>query len=245
MLDYVWRYQTHHWPGVFLVDANQCFITARKTRLICLDLSSGTEVWSVTVKNPWGWLAVTPSRVFYLNQHSLLVAHSRKDGQILWSRTLRGINGLLHANEDAVIVGGWRGYTDILCLDPDSGEERWRCAASRKQIHSTRIYRESHTLLVAESEAEAQRLLGSITHNRQDFLPFAMLSNNVYAFGTSIGLIYIFGTSGSLLAKQKIGKSICSCLVQHTGGLVFASGSGEILSMSLPINEWYPTWNHE
>jgi hypothetical protein len=334
MLDRLWSYRTHHWPDVFLADADQCFVTARKTRLVCLDLFSGTEVWSAKVKSPWaswGWLAVTPSRVFHLTQHSTLVSYSRKDGQVLWSCTLRGFYGWLHANENTVIVGGWRGYTDVLCLDPSSGEEKWRYAALKKQIHSTRIHHETHTLLVAEAEAESQlkfldletgaltqalkapgrwtshqcgnppptrgtileaddcsfyrlvgstpvlekmvvpwkiwsknleeidgivpfindrgelvayslaeqkgQLLGPITHNRRDFLPFATLSNSVYAIGTSIGLIYVFSTDGSLLAKQKMGKSICSGLAQHEGGLVFASGSGQILKMSFSNNE--------
>jgi hypothetical protein len=151
VLELLWRYSVHHAAEVFAADGDDCFFTSRGTWLISLAVQTGEERWRARVHNPWGSLAVTRDSVFYLNQHSLLVALDRVTGEARWSRDLVGVNGWLHAGGERVVVGGWRGYTDILALAACDGTTVWRHAARGQALHSTRIHVASHTLVVADS----------------------------------------------------------------------------------------------
>ena len=92
--------------------------------------------------------------VFYLNQHSHLQAHERTTGDPLWSRELNLMNGWLHACGNRVIVGGWRGYTDIVALDATDGRLCWSRDARSAGLHSTRVHAGSKTLIVADPRNE-------------------------------------------------------------------------------------------
>ncbi len=154
MFERLWAYPLHHAVGAFLVDGDDCFFAARSTRLLSVDVRTGECRWSVRIGNPYGWIAVNERAAFYQNQHAHLIAVDRSSGEFLWSRDLQGINGWLHASTERVIVGGWRGYTDILALDANDGTTCWSRGARRSRIHSTRIHAESGTLVVAEPQYE-------------------------------------------------------------------------------------------
>ena len=106
-----------------------------------------------------GWLAFNERSVFYLNQHAYLIAVDRTTGEQRWSRKLSGINGWIHALGSSVVVGGWRGYTDILAIDADDGKTCWSRSARNGALHSTRIHAESNTLVVAELEDKRIRFI--------------------------------------------------------------------------------------
>jgi outer membrane protein assembly factor BamB len=161
MLEIAWALPAHHRVDTLLVDGEDCFVVARYTRLVAVNTATGEERWSAPVQTRWGWLAVTPTRVFYLNQHSFLQAHDRATGHLLWSRELRGnekawslsdVYGWLHALEDRVIVGGWRGYTDILALHAADGRDCWSYPARGTWLHSTRVHATSASLVLAAPE---------------------------------------------------------------------------------------------
>jgi hypothetical protein len=50
------------------------------------------------------------------------------------------------------LVGGWRGYTDILAIDANDGHTCWSRSARTAALHSTRVHTESATLVVAEPQ---------------------------------------------------------------------------------------------
>jgi outer membrane protein assembly factor BamB len=150
----VWTYPIHHAVGAFSIDGDDCFVATRGTQLVALTANTGERRWGARIQNPYGWLAVHQRTVFYLNQHSHLIAVDRLTGEPQWSLDLHGINGWLHAYRDRVVVGGWRGYTDVLALDADDGRACWTLDARRGQLHSTRVYAESETLVVAEQQAK-------------------------------------------------------------------------------------------
>jgi PQQ-like domain len=147
-----WTFPVHHAVGAFAVDRDTCFVAARNTKLIALSATTGEQRWSAQIKNPHGWLAFDERRVFYLNQHSYLTAFDRQTGRQLWSRELLGTNGWLHAFGDRVVVGGWRGYTDIGAMDANDGHTCWSRSARGAALHSTRVHAESATLVIAEPE---------------------------------------------------------------------------------------------
>jgi outer membrane protein assembly factor BamB len=152
VLQDVWRYRLSHTAAAFVADGEYCYATARSTKLIALDIRTGEVRWTVPVRNPHGWLALNERAVFYLNQHTRLVALARESGILLWQRDLRGINGWLHATATRVVVGGWRGYTDVTVLNEGDGTTCWSLSA-HEVPHSTRVHAESDTLMVVEPTA--------------------------------------------------------------------------------------------
>lgn len=159
MFKRVWTYPIHHALGAFAADGDECFVAARHTQLVSVSSQTGQFRWSARIGSPYGWLAFNDRSVFYLDQHAHLIAVDRKTGEHRWSRDLSGTNGWLHALGGAVVVGGWRGYTDILAIDADDGNTRWTRSARNGALHSTRIHAESNTLVVADLEGKRIRFI--------------------------------------------------------------------------------------
>ena len=159
MFKRVWTYPIHHAFGAFAADGDECFVAARHTQLVSVNSQNGRFGWSARIESPYGWLAFNDRSVFYLNQHAYLIAVDRKTGELRWSRNLSGINGWLHALGEAVVVGGWRGYTDILAINADDGKTCWSIGARNGALHSTRVHAESKTLVVAELEGKRLRFI--------------------------------------------------------------------------------------
>jgi len=155
----VWTYPIHHAFGAFAADGDDCFVAARHTKLVSVNSQTGQCRWSAGIENPYGWIAFNEQSVFYLNQHAKLIAVDRTTGEQKWSRDLLGINGWLHALGGRVVVGGWRGYTDILAIDADDGTTCWSRSARNGALHSTRIHAESGSLVVAELEEKRIRFI--------------------------------------------------------------------------------------
>ncbi|MGZ0189858.1 MAG: outer membrane protein assembly factor BamB family protein [Alphaproteobacteria bacterium] len=88
MLESIWTYSTSQQVNTLLVDENDCFFPAKRTRLIALDVVNGRQRWSARVENGHGWIASTKKFVFYLCQHSKLIAFDRSNGKEAWSREL-------------------------------------------------------------------------------------------------------------------------------------------------------------
>lgn len=159
MFKRVWSYPIHHAIGAFAADGPDCFVAANHNKLVSISSETGQVRWSASVESPYGWLAFNDRSVFYLNQHAHLIAVDRKTGEPLWSRTLEGVSGWLHTLSTTVVVGGWRGYTDILAIDGDDGKTRWTRSARSQPLHSTRIHAESGTLVVADVENKQARFV--------------------------------------------------------------------------------------
>ena len=159
MFKRVWTYPIHHAFGAFAADGDDCFVAARHNKLVSVSSETGQVRWSASIESPYGWLAFNDRSVFALNQHAHLIAVDRKAGEHRWSRMLEGVNGWPHALGTTVVVGGWRGYTDILVIDGDDGKTRWTRSARNRALHSTRIHAESSTLVVAELEDKRIRFV--------------------------------------------------------------------------------------
>lgn len=103
----------------------------RWTRLARLDWTTGSMLWEAKVRNPWGWLASSDTAAFYLNQNEWMQCFDLEHGTPLWEGRPgehAGIFGYVVPYEDYVLVGGWRGYTSLHCLDARSGALRWQLA---------------------------------------------------------------------------------------------------------------------
>ncbi|VEP14603.1 hypothetical protein H1P_2740005 [Hyella patelloides LEGE 07179] len=130
-----WRIKIHHIAHIITASDNKVFALANHSKLLCLNSRTGEEYWSVNVINPWGWLALNSKTVFYLNQHDFLMAFDIDSGQQIWPKKLESIFGWLHASENSVIVGGWRGYTNLFCIDATTGKICWEFTTVNKKIN--------------------------------------------------------------------------------------------------------------
>lgn len=101
-------------------------VPERHSRLVRLNEVNGQALWEARINSPWGWLTATDSRVVYLNQHSFLQCFDFATGQTLWEYDLPNpFNGYVAAKGRYLIVGGWRDYSPVTCLDIDSGATLW------------------------------------------------------------------------------------------------------------------------
>ncbi|WP_037607454.1 outer membrane protein assembly factor BamB family protein [Streptacidiphilus rugosus] len=124
----LWERDLHQrGSGSALAVADGCVVVhERWTRLVCLDLSDGSVRWDV----PFGlWpraVAVTGDRCFGIAQNiDALTCWDVRSGAVLWNLPLSRFTGYITATEDTVLIGGWRGYTDLTALDSETGRLRW------------------------------------------------------------------------------------------------------------------------
>ena len=133
------------------VDSGLCVFTDRRTWLTAVECATGVERWSVKVRHPYGRLAFTASNVIYQNGHQELIALDRDTGELVWRHLLLNISGWLHGYERTVVVGGWRGYSDIFGLDAADGAAMWTYPARGGPVHSTKLHADSNSVAVPEA----------------------------------------------------------------------------------------------
>jgi outer membrane protein assembly factor BamB len=128
----IWSHDLHHQPNSSSVlSPTQIIVPARRTHLTSLDPTTGEVIWEARIRDPWGWTACTTDRVVYLNQHTFLQCFDQANGRVIWEHDLDdgdngNIFGGLIATGDQILVGGWRGYTRLHCLDVRTGVIQWR-----------------------------------------------------------------------------------------------------------------------
>ncbi len=183
----VWRYPAHQSIHAVAFSRDTSFAALAHSRLVAVASDTGAERWRARIPNTWGWIALCDGTVVYLAQHNKLAAFDAHDGGLCWSRNLRGISGWLHASGSYIVVGGWRGYTDITCLSVSTGETLWTYPARGKMLHSTSILRSGLYLLIADTddccvhlvelasgrEAEVVKVEGEWLSDRPDGIPGA------------------------------------------------------------------------
>ena len=126
----IWSHNLHQQPGFAstFISPSLILTTERRSRLTRLDPETGTPVWEAKIGNPWGWLTATDTAAFYLNHHTLLQCFAADTGKLAWETSLTGWNyfGQPVARGRYLLVGGWRGYAPVHCLDTETGRLLWR-----------------------------------------------------------------------------------------------------------------------
>ena len=180
-----WRVKTHHSADRVACSAKRVFAAARHSKLVCLNSTTGEELWCANILSPWGRIALNNSTVFYLNQHDFLEAFDVGTGERMWSEKLGGTFGWLHASETHVVVGGWRGYTDLHCLDASTGEVCWTLPTTNRTLNRTFISASQMMVGIAFGDTSELKLFeissgqkvkseiceGLWTQNNFDFIP--------------------------------------------------------------------------
>ena len=122
-----WKRDIHQRPPDFMAATDYGIIVAeRHSRLVHVNKKHGYAIWHAQVNNQWGWLAVTDTCVAYLNPGLFLQCFNLETGETLWQRALaRHAYGHLAAKDRYLIVGGWREYTRVTCLEITSCKRLW------------------------------------------------------------------------------------------------------------------------
>jgi hypothetical protein len=131
----IWSHTLHQQPGLgsTFFSPPHILTAERTSRLVRLDPETGSLLWEAKIRNAWGWLTATDTLAFYLNQFTLLQCFAANTGGLVWERSLTDWNyfGYLVAAEKYLLVGGWRGYTPLHCLDAQTGNPLWRYPEQR------------------------------------------------------------------------------------------------------------------
>lgn len=139
-----WQRELHQRPSSRVVmEPTFALVQERWTKLTRLDPVTGDVAWSASVRGPWGWPVVVGDVALYLNEHSYLQAFELSDGSETWALELGpGIWGAPTAVDDRhVLVGGWRGSTQLRCLDARDGSTVWHRPAGQAAAGSPVITR--------------------------------------------------------------------------------------------------------
>lgn len=129
----------------------------RWTRLVCLERGDGSVRWDV----PFGlWprsVVVAGDRCFGIAQNiHALSCWDLRTGAVLWNVALPRFTGYITATDDTVLIGGWRGYTDLTALDSDTGRLRWSTSGRPATVHPLAM---GDGVLIGSPESEEVRLL--------------------------------------------------------------------------------------
>jgi outer membrane protein assembly factor BamB len=128
-LQVVWERDLHHAPSAWsIITPTVIVVPERRTKLCRVSPVDGSALWEADVLHPWGWLVASGSTCVYLDNRSLQCLEL-EDGAPRWEVDLAGshgeIFGFLALVGDRVIVGGWRGYSDLIALAADTGAIVW------------------------------------------------------------------------------------------------------------------------
>jgi hypothetical protein len=130
-----WSHNLHQRPQWDSILAPGLIVTMeRGNRLVRVDPVTGALLWEMRVGSAGGWLAATTTAIGYLSQHRQFLCVDVTSGAILWERQLgdhRDFYGRLVATDEYLLVGAWRGYTPLHCIDTQTGIERWRTSEPR------------------------------------------------------------------------------------------------------------------
>lgn len=153
MLDPAWSHHAHERVATLGVTAGLCVFAERSRWLTAVDCLTGTRMWSSRVRTTHGTIAFTTSNVIYLNGHVEVIALDRLTGELVWSHRLDDIGGWLQASGETVVVGGWRGYSDVHGLDAGDGRVLWSFPAKGAYLRSINLHFDSDSVVIRRADA--------------------------------------------------------------------------------------------
>ncbi|MEU3272893.1 PQQ-binding-like beta-propeller repeat protein [Saccharomonospora sp. NPDC006951] len=203
--------------GISVATGGEVVLHERRTRLVCLDPMTGARRWDVPVGTWPRALTIAEERCFALPQNaSRLLCFDLETGDRVWSTELDSTTGHLVVSGDALLAGGWRGYTPLRLMDRETGELRWRTA---DRSHTARPIAADGGVLVGEPGGSAVRLL-----DRRDGaeiaawpLPHPLIDTDNKATFTSAGNDRFLTRCGlhSVVDIRPSQGTVRECLVAH------------------------------
>ncbi|OXM44399.1 PQQ-binding-like beta-propeller repeat protein [Amycolatopsis alba] len=129
MFDVRWERPLHQAgsPSALAVTARHVVVHERSTRLAGLEPADGSVRWDVGV-GTWPRDVVVEGRYCLVipQNVSRLLCLDVETGEDVWQGEPGSFAGHIAANEDVVLVGGWRGYTPLSAVDLHTGGLLWQ-----------------------------------------------------------------------------------------------------------------------
>lgn len=119
----------------FLV-LNGCIYAAeKKNKLSKIDIATGEAVWSATIPDTWGWLCHYETDIIYMTQSGNVLFFDDSTGDIKNQKKIRSFYpGYILPTSNALISGGWRGYSDLSGFEPGSFDLMWTKKTRNKSL---------------------------------------------------------------------------------------------------------------
>jgi len=152
-----------------VVSTDALLVHERHTRLVRIDPLDGSVRWDVHVGPFPRAITVVGRRCLVLPQNTgQLLCLDMVTGERMWSTDLDRFIGHLLATEDAILVGGWRGYTPLRVLDMVTGQLRWE---TDDLVHTVRPAIAGDSFLIGEPGSSTVALI-----DRHEFRKISSLS---------------------------------------------------------------------
>ncbi|WP_221090934.1 outer membrane protein assembly factor BamB family protein [Deinococcus aquaedulcis] len=121
----MWSYRAHWAVHVLERVEHKLIVPVRRTSLAALDLVTGEELWRTRRQEVVSWdIATTTTHAFVRGRQSL-TALLLSTGEVVWQIAVPPFSGWIHAVQDTVMIGGWRGYSPIQAYDTKDGCVVW------------------------------------------------------------------------------------------------------------------------
>lgn len=116
-----WKRDLHiRWASI-VSHNNSIIVTERNNYLSKVNPNNGESFWSTKVNNSCGWITAYEDKIYYLEQDGILKIINFRTGIIEKEHKLYyPYLGYIIANNDYLITGSWRGYSDLTCLNNDN-----------------------------------------------------------------------------------------------------------------------------
>ncbi len=164
----LWERDLHQLAHRTVIDSTVVLASERHTKLCRVSPVDGATIWVANVRGPFGWVGYSGATCVYLNQHSFLQAFDIHDGTERWAVELAGphpsIFGWPVVCGQHVVVGGWRGYTDLVALRVEDGAVAWRKAARGGALTMPRRGPADTLLLAFPTEARSELIDAATGH---------------------------------------------------------------------------------
>ncbi len=116
-------------------------VTERNTFLCRINPINGESVWEVKITSTYGYLTAFENTIYYLENDGLLRCINFTSGKVERKESLNfSFLGYAAIQNDYLITGSWRGYTNLFCLNIDeSMSVNWTKLTKSKKLKSFSI----------------------------------------------------------------------------------------------------------
>lgn len=225
MYEHGWVRNLHLGWGKIIQHKEALIITERNTYLTKVNIDNGESLWTVRVNTAYGFITAYDNRVYYLEQNGLMKVIHFDTGSVLRTHQFSyPYLGYVAVNNEYIITGSWRGYTDLFCFkNEESLLVNWTRAAKSKDLvsYSIPIIRNSNLLIADNSFGYIICIdLKSGRENWKVELPENIgKKDNDYTFQVYKGNIKFYSESGSIYGLDE-GILKWRCEVKHTSRIL-------------------------
>lgn len=117
MYKLAWNRNLHtRWSSI-LEHKSNIIVTERENYLCNVNADNGKKKWEVKVHSAYGWLTSFDNTIYYLERDGFLKEIDFQTGEVYQEHQFNySFLGYIKVNEEYLITGGWRAYTNLMCF---------------------------------------------------------------------------------------------------------------------------------